>query len=268
MRRELATETPGSLAQDWAKTGRAAVVWAALGAAGLLALGGCATPPPADDPDAVADFKEANDPLEPTNRVFYKVNTALDSYAIKPAAQAYTWAVPKPAREGVHNVLSNLGAPQVLLNDVAQGNGRRAAATFWRFTVNSTIGIGGLLDIARWAGLPPHDADWGTTFAVWGVPEGPYLFLPFLGPSSPRGLAGFAGDQLSDPFTWTPSGTGLQTLSTAKFGLSILDTRSSVLSDLDRIQKSALDPYATIRSLYRQNAESALAAARADRIKE
>lgn len=253
-----------------ASSGRRAGIGRLLGlpALGLLLLAGCATPPPASDPDALAEFHENNDPLEPTNRVFYKVNDTLDSYAIKPAAQAYAWALPKPAREGVHNVLNNLGSPGVFLNDVAQGNGRRAATTLWRFTVNSTLGIGGLIDVARMAGVSGHDADWGTTLGAWGVGEGPYLFVPFLGPSSPRGLAGFAADQLSDPFTWVPTGLGLKTVSNAAFGLNVLDTRSSVAADLDRVQKSALDPYATIRSLYRQNAQSAIDSARAGRVND
>ena len=229
-----------------------------------LALAACATPPPASDPDAVAEFRETNDPLEPTNRVFYKVNDALDMYAIRPVAVAYVWAVPRPARNGVHNVLNNLGSTTVLVNDIAEGNPKRAAITLWRFTVNSLLGVGGLFDIAKSLGLAGHDADFNTTLGVWGIPSGPFLFLPVLGPSSPRAVVGFGGDMAADPFTWTPNGQGLATLGYAKFGLGVLDTRASLLTDLDRIKASALDPYATLRSLYRQNAQSGIDAARGD----
>jgi phospholipid-binding lipoprotein MlaA len=232
-----------------------------------LLLAGCATPPAADDPDAVAEFKETNDPFEPANRVSYRLNTTLDTYAIKPVAQGYIYAVPKPARDTVHNVLNNLGAPTVFVNDVAEGNARRAAVTLWRFTVNSLFGVGGAFDVAGDVGVPGHDANFATTLGVWGVPEGPFIEMIFLGPSNPRGLAGFAGDEAADPFMWAPSGHGLKTLDDAEFGLNVIDTRSSMMADLDKIQKSALDPYATIRSLYRQNAQSAIDAARRDDIK-
>ena len=118
----------------------------------LGSLGGCATPPPADDPDALADFKETNDPLEPTNRAIYAFNDGLDTVIMRPAAQAYRFLVPSPVRAGVHNVLANLGTPAQLGNDMLEGKPRRAGDTTMRFLINTTVGVLGVFDVAK---------DWG-----------------------------------------------------------------------------------------------------------
>ena len=144
---------------------------------------GCATPPPASDPDAVADFKETNDPLEPTNRVLYAINNGLDTVILRPVALAYRNVVPEPVRTGIHNVLSNLGTPVQLGNDILEAKPRRAGDTTMRFLINTTIGVVGIFDVAKELGYPNHDNDFGMTLALWGVPEGPFLFLPVLGPS-------------------------------------------------------------------------------------
>ncbi len=230
---------------------------------GLLA--GCATPPPADDPDAVADFRQTNDPLEPTNRVFYKINDALDTYALKPAAQAYRYVFPEPVRNGIHNVLDNLGGPVRLTNDTLEGKPRRAGDTAMRFLINSTAGIGGVFDVAKSAGFPNHDTDFALTLANWNVPEGPFLFLPILGPSSPRDASGFAADIAIDPFTWIARGQQVFTITSwTKTVFGALDERASLLDVIDNIKKTALDPYATFRSLYRQNRAGKLETLRAD----
>jgi phospholipid-binding lipoprotein MlaA len=235
-----------------------------LGIATLLALAACATRPPASDPDAVADYEQTNDPLEPTNRVFYKVDDALDTYALKPIAQGYVYVTPQPVRTGVHNLLTNLDSPVLFANDVAQANPRRAGDTFMRFLINSTAGVLGIFDVAKQAGYPGHDSDFNVTLAVWGVPDGPFLYLPVLGPSSPRGVAGYAADAALDPFTYVPHGYGLKTFNWARYGLGIIDTRAELLPDLDKVKASALDPYATFRSLYRQHVQSEVDAAKAD----
>jgi phospholipid-binding lipoprotein MlaA len=217
-------------------------------------LAGCATPPPADDPDAVADFRQTNDPIEPTNRVFYKINNGIDAVVLKPAAQAYRAALPEPVRTGVHNFLNNLGGPVRLTNDALQGKPRRAGDTAMRFLINSTVGVAGIFDVAKKVGYEDHDTDFSLTLANWGVPEGPFLFLPILGPSSPRDAAGFATDVAMDPFTWIGRGTTGFTIGTwSKTVLNALDQRSSLLDVIDQINKTALDPYATFRSLFRQN---------------
>jgi phospholipid-binding lipoprotein MlaA len=231
--------------------------------AGLLT--GCATPPPADDPDAVADFKQTNDPLEPTNRVFYAINNGLDTVILRPAALAYRYVVPGPVRTGIHNVLSNLGTPVQLTNDILEGKPRRAGDTTMRFVINTTAGVLGVFDVAKGWGYPDHDADFGMTLANWGVPEGPFLFLPVLGPTDPRDAAGFGVDIAMDPFTWVGNGqTGWRVFDWTRYALGALDARERVLTDLDQIKKTALDPYATFRSLYRQHRQGQIDAMRND----
>ncbi len=231
---------------------------------GLATLAACATKPPASDPEALQEYQQTNDPLEPTNRFFYRVNNTLDAYLLKPAAQAYVFVLPIPVRNGVHNFLSNLSSPVLLADDVTQGKPRRAGDTFMRFMINSTAGVVGLFDVAKEVGYPGHDSNFGVTLALWGVPEGPFLYLPFLGPSSPRAFTGFAVDTAADPFNYVPHGYGLLTLNWARFGLGTLDTRSRYLGDIEKVKATALDPYATFRSLYRQNTQSQIEKVRDD----
>lgn len=230
----------------------------------LVALTGCAPRPPANDKDAVVDYKQTNDPLEPTNRVMYKINNGLDAVTLKPAAEAYRHAVPEAARESIHNALLNLAYPTVFFNDVAEGKPRRAGDTFMRFIINSTLGVGGLFDVAKHWGYVNHDADFGLTMALYGVPEGPYLYVPILGPSGPRDLAGYGVDVVDWPFTWISNGTTAYALEWSYYAMVAIDARERVLDSLDQVQKTALDPYATIRSLYRQHRQSQLEAIRND----
>jgi phospholipid-binding lipoprotein MlaA len=229
-----------------------------------IVLGACATPPPASDTEALADFKETNDPLEPTNRVFYAINNGLDTIILKPAAKAYRAVVPEPVRNSVHNVLVNLGTPVTLGNDVLQAKPRRAGDTLMRFVINTTVGVVGLFDVADKWGYPAHDSDFGMTMAIWGMPEGPFLFLPILGPSDPRDAAGFGVDIAMDPFTWVGKGAVVKGLNWGKTAISAIDARERVLDAIDQIQKTALDPYATFRSLYRQHRESQIADLKSD----
>ena len=219
------------------------------------ALVACATPPPASDPDAVADFRATNDPLEPTNRVFYAINNGLDTVILKPAAQAYRFTVPEPVRNGVHNVLGNLSSPVLLANDMLEGKPRRAGDTLMRFVINTTAGVLGIFDVAKKWGYARHDADFGMTLATWGVPEGPFLYLPILGPSDPRDAAGFGVDLAMDPFSWVggPHNVSKKAFNWSRVVMSALDTRERLLDSIDQIKKTALDPYATFRSLYRQH---------------
>jgi len=244
------------------ESARALSACLALALPALLAA--CADKPPASDPAAVADYEQTNDPLEPTNRVFYKVDDTLDTYALKPVAQAYVYVTPQPVRTGLHNVLANLGSPVLFVNDVSQAKPRRAGDTFMRFLINSTAGVGGIFDVAKSAGYAGHDTDANITLALWGVPDGPFLYLPVLGPSSPRAATGYGMDVAADPFTYVPHGYGLLTLNWARYGLGIIDTRANLLTDLDKVKASALDPYATFRSLYRQHVQSEVEATKAD----
>jgi phospholipid-binding lipoprotein MlaA len=218
---------------------------ALLGA--LLLVSGCATPP-ANDPAAMDAYKQADDPLEPTNRVVFDVNMALDKAILKPIAFVYKEGVPKEGREAVSSFLDNLRTPVIFANDLMQGEMNRAWTTLVRFAANSTFGVGGLMDVAADMGYQKHDEDFGQTLAVWGVEEGPYLMLPLFGPSNPRDAAGRVVDSVLDPLSWVAPGWAQY----SRFGLSAVDERAAHYDELNDLEKSSLDFYAAIRSLYRQ----------------
>ncbi len=233
-----------------------------LGAA-ILLTAACAPKPPASDPEALAFYKERNDPMEPTNRKFYAVNNAIDRYALRPVALGYRHAVPSVVRRHVHNTLANLGNPVQFANDVLQAHPRKAGNTMMRLLINTTVGVGGVFDVASGWGFPDHDTDFGLTLAVWGTPTGPFLFLPVLGPSDPRDAVGFGVNVVLDPFTWVTFGASA-TLGWARYGVGAVDSRERVLDATDSIRKTALDPYATYRSLFQQNRAANVEAARKD----
>ena len=216
-----------------------------------LLLAGCATRPPASDPDALADYKAINDPFEPTNRFFYAVNDGLLTYALIPVSRGYNAVVPRPVRGGIHNMLNNIGQPVQFVNDVLETKPRRAGDSFMRFVINSTVGLGGIFDVAKRAGYPDHDADGASTLALRGVPAGPYLYLPVFGPSGLRDGVGRGIDALVNPLTWI-SFDGSNTLGWSQAGFGALDQTSRHLKDIQQVKADALDPYATFRSLYRQ----------------
>lgn len=226
----------------------------------LLVVAGCATPPPASDPDALAYYKQTNDPLEPLNRKFYAINNVLDTYIMRPVAKGYVDVVPEFLRTGVHNILGNLDTPVLLSNDMLEGKPRRAGDTYMRFLINTTVGCLGFFDVAKGWGYPSHDADFGMTLAKWGVHAGPYLYLPMLGPSDPRDFAGFGVDIAADPFTWVGQGAAVQALGYSRWAMTVVDERSRLLGTISSIKKTALDPYATFRSLYRQHRRSQIKA--------
>jgi phospholipid-binding lipoprotein MlaA len=227
------------------------LLFAALLAPALL--GGCATRPPADDPEAIAEFRQNNDPIEPFNRGSYAVHQAIDRNVLEPVARGYRAAVPAPVRTGIRNVLANLRSPVILVNDVLQGEPRRAGDTLGRFLVNSTLGVGGVFDVAgNRLGVRGHSEDYGQTFARWGIGEGPYLFVPILGPSNPRDLTGFAAGIVSDPMFWISGGTTVDVLVGTRAGATVVDTREDLLDPLEQVERTSLDSYATLRSAYRQ----------------
>lgn len=229
-------------------------------AAVALLVSACATVPPATDREALEEFRANNDPLEPFNRSMFSVNNAIDTVALRPAAQVYRAVVPPPVRVGIRNALGNLRGPTILMNDVLQGEFTRAGRTAGRFLINSTLGLGGLVDVAEWQfGLPAHSEDFGQTLAVWGLGEGPYLFLPLLGPSNPRDLVGVGVDAVASPWFWFGQGEVVTALRWARFGLTVLDAREGVLDVLDEVMRTSLDPYTTIRSGYRQRRVSEIA---------
>jgi phospholipid-binding lipoprotein MlaA len=222
----------------------------------LALVAGCATPPPADDTEAVAEWEQVNDPLEPLNRAVFEFNMFADKYAIKPAAQGYRAVMPKFGRERVHNILTNLNSPLIFVNDVLQGETDRAVQTFFRAMLNSTFGLAGFIDVATPAGIPPHDEDAGQTLAVWGVGEGPFLMLPIFGPSNPRDTVGMVAEMFADPFDWAMASVGKEYISYTRMGMTGLDKREDLLDTLDEIERTSLDYYASLRSLYRQHRAS------------
>ncbi len=233
-------------------SGRIIRVGLALLCVGLLAA--CATPP--SDPVAKAAFEEANDPLEPMNRAIFDANMAIDKAVLKPVAIGYRDVVHSDIRNSLRNFINNIASPAIFINDVLQGEASRASETAVRFFVNTTAGMLGLFDVAAEYGLERHSEDFGQTLAVWGFDEGPYVMLPLFGPSSVRATVGKIAATFMNPTTYW---AGNDELTFAKFGLSIvdgIDRRSRHINDLDDIEKNALDFYATLRSLYRQNRRS------------
>ncbi|MCP4329422.1 MAG: VacJ family lipoprotein [Alphaproteobacteria bacterium] len=225
-----------------------------LGAAIIVGfVAGCATPP--EDPEERAEYEAANDPLEPLNREVFDFNNWLDRNAIKPAAIAYRDTVPEGIRDSTQNFFNNVASPVTFANDILQGESGRAAETLMRFVVNSTAGMAGFFDAAGEMGLERHEEDFGQTLAVWGVPDGPYLMLPLLGPSSVRDASGRVVDRFINPLFWV--GQEINPVELDYYGYAStpiegLNRRVAVLGVLDEIERTSIDYYAAIRSLYRQ----------------
>lgn len=207
-------------------------------------ISGCATPGRTTN----------HDPLERVNRGIYGFNDALDRATIKPVAKGYQKITPAWMRTGVSNFFSNLGTPWVMVNELLQGKPKLMAQQTCRFVVNTTIGIGGLFDVASKMHLPPQDEDFGQTLAVWGVPSGPYIVLPFFGPSSLRDGFGRIPDYFARPTTYAEIPWETQTGLTA---LDVLQRREALLS-VETTLKSAYDRYGVIRDVWAQQREYAI----------
>jgi phospholipid-binding lipoprotein MlaA len=214
-----------------------------------LALAACATGPA---PGGEVDPYQVNDPIEPVNRAIFSGNEALDLYIIRPVAQVYHDYIPVPVQSSVRNFLNNLHEPIVFANDLLQGRPAAAGNDLARLAINTTFGLGGLLDITAPGGNTYHDADFGQTFGVWGVPDGPYLVLPIFGPSNPRDTVGLIAGFYADPADAVAEANNYYLPVIARGVTDGIDTRSRYLSTLDRIKSTSLDYYATIRSLSRQ----------------
>jgi phospholipid-binding lipoprotein MlaA len=224
---------------------------AGLTAAMLVSVAGCATAP--TDPEELAEYKEINDPLEPTNRAVFEINLYLDRLILRPVAWTYREVVPDPGREVVTNFLNNLRSPYTFANDVLQGEVDRAGVTVARFLINTTIGIGGLADVAgNIFGLEYHAEDIGQTFAVWGADAGPYLMLPVIGPSNPRDAAGLGIEYFVEPVNWFLREKDAGEWVLVRTGVNAVDQRHQVLDTLDALERTSLDYYAQIRSISRQ----------------
>jgi phospholipid-binding lipoprotein MlaA len=220
-----------------------------------LAMSGCATPPaPGAAPAAAAE--NFNDPYEDTNRAIFGFNQTVDKNVLVPVANAYRTVVPPPMRQSLHDFLRNLNGPVIFANDVLQGDPNLAAKTLARLAVNTTIGVGGLFDVATRIGIPYHTNDFGITLAHWGFVAGPYVIVPILGPSNPRDLVGQVADSYMDPADYFATSHRVWAAVVARTVTSGIDERSRNIKTLAEIEKTALDYYATIRSLYRQRREA------------
>jgi phospholipid-binding lipoprotein MlaA len=220
-------------------------------ATGLL-LAGCAAPT-APGPQQASAAPEFNDPYENTNRAVFDFNQGVSHRVLIPVAKTYRTVVPQPVRQNLHDFLQNLDGPVVFMNDLLQGQVKLAGNTMARFLFNTTVGMGGIIDVASRLGIPYHDNDFGVTLAVWGVPDGPYIVVPVLGPSNPRDITGMVVDGLADPGNNVSPNLLIPAARTFVHGE---DTLSRNIESLEDLEKTSLDYYATIRSIYRQRREA------------
>jgi phospholipid-binding lipoprotein MlaA len=210
-------------------------------AAGIVMLAGCAT--------TSDEANGANDPYEDFNRAMFDFNDKLDKGIFKPIAKAYSDNIPAPVRKMVHNALNYLRTPLILANDILQGDLDRAGNTVSRFVTNGVAGFAGTVDTAADLGVPFHSEDFGQTLAVWGAGEGPYLVLPFFGPTNFRDGFGTIVDSVVDPINVYVDS---RSVSFPRTGMNAVDKRADLLDTLDDLERTSLDYYAAIRSLYRQ----------------
>src|SRR5215471_18168685 len=213
-----------------------------------LMLPGCATRPGNQQP-GVAEEEDFNDPLEDTNRAIFDFNQNVDRNVLVPVAKAYRTVLPQPVRTSLHNFLQNLNNPVIFAHDVLQLQPALAANTLGRFVMNTTLGFGGMVDLATPAGIPYHANDLGITLATYGFGEGPYIMVPVLGPSNVRDLTGQVGDGFADPANIVAGQHQLLWASVARAATGGIDERSRYIEDLAEIERTSLDYYATIRSL-------------------
>jgi phospholipid-binding lipoprotein MlaA len=223
------------------------------------AMCGCATTSAAKDStasdDEAADARATSnpDPIEGFNRGVYKFNDAIDRHALRPAAVAYRDHTPAWLQKGVGNFFTNLFYPTTIVNQFLQGKLKEGSQDIARFVINTTLGWGGIFDVATGARLPVHDEDSGQTLGRWGVPPGPYLMLPLLGPATLRDAPARIADDFTQPFRWYDAGNERY------FSLAVylVDKRAGLLQ-LDRLVNEAYDPYAFVRDAYLQRRQYAV----------
>lgn len=213
----------------------------ALLLASALFLGGCAT-----------SSNHANDPFEGFNRTMFDFNDTVDRVALKPAATAYQEVLPSFAQTAIGNFFGNLGDIWTMVNNFLQGNVENGLSDGMRVAFNSTIGFGGLLDIASEAGITKHKEDFGQTLGVWGVESGPYVVLPFFGPSTVRDTVALPVDIYGDVWTYS---TPVDMRNTGIL-VRTIDMRASLLSATNLLEDAALDRYTFVRGTYLQRRES------------
>ena len=216
----------------------------------VLVLGGCASIP--TDPEERKAYTKTNDPIEPVNRAIFSFNKGLDTVIFKPIATIYEKTLPQTLQDGIRNFLNNLRSPVILANNLLQGDLDGARDAIARFAINSIIGFGGFGDPARDLGVKYRSEDFGQTLGVWGMGEGPYLMLPVFGPSNSRDVIGLIVDSVSDPINNWADNTERDTIPISRVLMRGIDKRARNIKTVHELEKSSLDFYATIRSLYRQ----------------
>jgi len=209
----------------------------------ILLLSGCAT---------TNSDVGVNDPLEGYNRTMYSINDALDRAIIKPAAQGYDAVLPDPIQMGVSNFFSNLNEITVILNDLLQLKFGQAFDDMGRFALNTTVGFGGIFDVAGYAGHEGHDEDFGQTLGTWGVEPGAYVVLPFFGPRTVRDSFGLVADIYTDPVTYVEDAGARNAL----VALNVVDTRANLLGVKKVLDEAALDEYSYVRDAYLQRRQN------------
>jgi phospholipid-binding lipoprotein MlaA len=203
-------------------------------------LGGCAST--ANNP---------NDPFEGFNRAMFAVNEGLD-VVIKPVAQGYDYVAPQPVKAGIGNFFGNLWDVLTALNNLLQGKGGEGVSDIGRVLVNTTIGIGGVFDVASEMGLEKHSEDFGQTLGKWGVGEGPFFYWPIIGPRTTRDTVGWAVDSYADP-VWHVEDVAWRN---SLVGVRYIDMRASLLPTDKIVEQAAFDKYSYIRDAYLQHRRS------------
>lgn len=203
--------------------------------AGLLLLGsGCST---------IKTTEQKNDPYENFNRSMFTLNDKVDGYLAKPISDTYKYITPQFLQTGVYNFYNNLKNVNVVINDTLQAKFSQGAQDTGRLALNSTLGLGGIFDVAKSVGWEQNEEDFDQTLAVWGVPTGSYLVLPILGPSTFRGIPGAAFDTATNPATYVGSAVNI---------VSMINTRANAEGSLKFINEAALDPYVFTRESFLQ----------------
>jgi phospholipid-binding lipoprotein MlaA len=190
-----------------------------------------------------ASSAQNKDPLEGVNRKVHAFNEGLDKVVLRPVARGYTAVTPDFVQEGVDNVITNLFYPTTIINQFLQGKVKQGVQDTTRFVFNSTLGIGGLFDVASAGGMPKHQEDFGQTLGVWGIDSGPYLVLPILGPSTVRDGVGRVADMYTNPVIYIEDKTTRYTIA----GMTVINTRAKLLKSDGLITG---DKYLFVRDAY------------------
>ena len=210
------------------------------------------------DAEILAQAEEdANDPLEPLNRLIFGFNDILDQVIFTPVSHTYRLIVPSPIRTGISNAVANAKAPVTFVNDLLQGKPEKAGDTLLRFLINSTAGMGGFVDAAEAGGIDKHTEDFGQTLAVWGVSSGPYLVAPVFGPITPRHLVGRVVDTAATPTTWILADLSLLERSSPTIA-DLVTGHEAIMDDIKILRDSSPDYYAAVRNVYQQSRKNAI----------